>query len=320
MPSIRQTLSGSQQLKQDDNVTPISAGTTWDNIYGTTLATPFNVINFSGTSRSGTEISGSYTITNTATDTVQGLLSAIENAYSNQVTASISSSGRITVTDKFTGTSQLAIEITAPVGSNLDFGTVLTSNTDGVSGRYALAMTAADDGSSHLQIRNNDYGSGNSFTISQVSMDLGLVNGTYDGQNVAGTINGETATGSGQNLTGATGNANTAGLSIKYTGTANGADAGTVKLTLGLAALLDNTLFNITDSVSGYVPFKQKSLQDSADSFATQISEMEARLARKQEMMVNRFVAMEMALSKIQNQSNWLTGQINSASNGWQKQ
>ena len=68
------------------------------------------------------------------------------------------------------------------------------------------------------------------------------------------------------------------------------------------------------------MPFKQKSLQDSVDSFASQISEMEARLARKQEMMVNRFVAMEMALSKIQNQSNWLTGQINSASNGWQKQ
>ena len=97
-----QTLSGSLQLKQDDNVTAITAGTAWDNIYGTTLQNG-DVIDFSGTSRSGTEISGSYTITNIATDTVQGLLSAIENAYSNQVTASISSSGRITVTDKFTG-------------------------------------------------------------------------------------------------------------------------------------------------------------------------------------------------------------------------
>ncbi len=85
-------------------------------------------------------------------------------------------------------------------------------------------------------------------------MALGLVNGTYTGQDVAGTINGETATGSGQNLTGAAGNANTAGLSIKYTGSDNDFDAGTVTLTLGLAALLDNTLFNITDSVSGYVP------------------------------------------------------------------
>ena len=185
---------------------------------------------------------------------MQGLLSAIENAYSNQVTASIGSSGRITVTDKFTGTSQLSIEITEPGGSGLDFGHVLTSNTGGVSGRYALAMTADDDGSGHLVIRNNDYGSGSSFTISQVSRDLGLVNGTYTGQDVAGTINGETATGSGQTLTGADGNANTAGLSVKYTGTTNEVNAGTVKLTLGLAALFDNALFGITDPVDGYVP------------------------------------------------------------------
>jgi flagellar hook-associated protein 2 len=452
-----QALSGSMQLKQSDNVTAIAAGTAWNNILGATLQNG-DVLNFTGTSRSGSNIGGSYTITNTATDKVQGLLSAIENAYSYHVTASISSSGRITLTDKFTGTSQLAIDIVEPAARGLDFGTLLTSNTDGVVGRYALAMTADDDGSGHLVIRNNDYGSGNSFTVSQGSMDLnydqmiytatanttsvtngaayctdattwndvyganvangdtitiggmardgatpisgtytitdkttdtfnglfiaienaysaqgttvdvvirdgkiyvedlttgasflaltlaannqgggtlalgtynqstrrdmnlGLVDGTYAGQDVAGTINGETATGSGQNLTGANGNANTAGLSIKYTGAANGADAGTIKLTLGLAALLDNTLFTITDSVSGYVPFKQKSLQDSADSFATQISEMEARLAQKQEMMVNRFVAMELALSKIQNQSNWLTGQLTSASNGWQKE
>lgn len=449
-----QALSGSQQLKQDDNVTAITAGIVWDNIFGATLVND-DVIEFSGTSRSGTAISGSYTITNTATDKVQGLLSAIENAYSNQVTASISSSGRITLTDKYTGTSQLALDITEPMGKGLDFGTVLTSNTGGVVGRYALAVTAADDGSNHLVLRNNDYGSGNTFTVSQVSldnnynqmiytatanttvatngaayitsattwsdvyganvtnldtitiggmardgatpisgtytinnkttdtinglltaiesaytaqgttvdavirdgkiyvedltsgassisltltannqgggslalgiynqsttrdMDLGLVNGTYAGQNVAGTINGETATGSGQNLSGATGNANTDGLSVKYTGTANGADAGTIKLTLGLAALLDNTLFDITDSVSGYVSFKQQSLQDSVDSFSTQISEMEARLSLKQEAMVNRFVAMEMALSKIQSQSAWLAGQINAASGGW---
>ncbi|MCL5807308.1 MAG: flagellar filament capping protein FliD [Deltaproteobacteria bacterium] len=310
-----QTLTGSQELKQDDNVTAITAGTALDNIYGTTLQNG-DVINFSGTSRSGTAISGSYTITNTATDTVQDLLSAIETAYSNQVTASISSSGRITLTDKFTGTSQLALDITEPVGRGLDFGTALTSNTGGIVGRYALAMIADDDGSGHLVLRNTDYGSGSSFTISQ-GLALGLTYGTYSGLDVTGTINGETATGSGQTLTGAVGNANTDGLSIKYTGTTNNIDAGNVMLTLGIAALLDNTLFDITDSVSGYASFKQESLQDSVDSYATQISEMEARLALKQEAMVNRFVAMEMALSKIQSQSSWLTGQINAAYSGW---
>jgi hypothetical protein len=35
------------------------------------------------------------------------------------------------------------------------------------------------------------------------------------------------------------------------------------------------------------------------------------------EMMINKFVAMEMALNRIQNQSDWLSGQINASSRGW---
>ena len=129
---------------------------------------------------------------------------------------------------------------------------------------------------------------------------------------MAGTINGETATGSGQTLTGAAGNANTAGLSVKYTGAANGVDAGTVKLTLGVAELFDRALFGITDPIDGYVGFKQESLQNSIKSFDTQIEQMEARLNLKMETMINRFVAMETALATMQTQSNWLTSQINS--------
>jgi flagellar hook-associated protein 2 len=308
-----QTLSASQQLKQDDNATAITTGTTWDNIFGTALIDG-DVITFTGTSRSGASLSGSYTIATVGTDTVQGLLSAIETAFSNQVTASIDTSGSIMVTDKFSGNSQLAIEITEPTDRGLDFGTVLTSNTGGVVGRYALALTADDDGSNHLVIRNNNYGSGSSFTVSQNTGELGLVDGTYSGLDIAGTINGETATGSGQTLTGAADNANTAGLSLKFTGTTNGVDAGTVKLTLGIAELFDRTLFGITDPIDGYVGFKQDSLQNSITGFTTQIEQMEARLNLKMEAMINRFVVMETAMAKMQTQSNWLTSQLNALS------
>ena len=177
----------------------------------------------------------------------------------------------------------------------------------------ALTLTANNQGGGTLAL-----GTYNQST--RRDMDLGLVNGTYFAQDVAGTINGETATGSGQNLTGAAGNANTAGLSIQLHGNSERHRCRHHKTdSRPGSAPRYSTLFNITDSVDGYVPFKQKSLQDSVDSFASKISEMEARLARKQEMMVNRFVAMELALSIIQNQSNWLAGQIDSASNGWQK-
>jgi flagellar hook-associated protein 2 len=109
------------------------------------------------------------------------------------------------------------------------------------------------------------------------------------------------------------------GLSILYTGSAGGTDAGTVKLTFGVAELYDRALFGITDSVDGYVTNKQESIQDEINRYDTQIAEMEARLARKQEMMTNRFVQMELALQKIQSQSSWLAGQVDAASNGWYK-
>jgi flagellar hook-associated protein 2 len=76
-------------------------------------------------------------------------------------------------------------------------------------------------------------------------------------------------------------------------------------------------LFSITDSYEGYAAFKQDSLQDSIDNFETRIEEMEARLDLKMENMINKFVAMETALSVMQSQSEWLTSQINASYSGW---
>ena len=448
-------LVGANQLKKGGIA--ITSQTAWVDIDGTTLADG-DIISFTGTNRTGGSISGTYTITSNETreDTVKDLLSAIEAAYSSNVMATIDTSGRISLIDKYSGYSQLSLAITGPAGRGLDFGAIdVTAGAgDGSQeGRYAMQITADDDGSGHLVIRNGDYGSA-SFTISQDSadntydqiinsttsnttvatngdvyvtetttwadvyganvvnndtitiagtardgiasisgtytiqttntinglltaienayaaqgttvnaflkdgriyvedttpgassisltltannegsgssldlgtvdqttkrdLDLGLINGTFTGQDVAGTINGETATGAGLVLTGSDGNTNTDGLSVRYSGSANNTDAGFIKLTLGVAELFDRTLYGITDIYDGYSTFKTGSLQDSISAFNTQIEEMEARLNLKQERMINRFVQMELALQKIQSQSDWLTGQINAADSAW---
>ncbi len=447
------TIVGDQLLKKGDNVTAVTADTAWNDLFGTTLQNG-DTISFTGTSRGGTAVSGNYTISNVGTDTIQGLLSEIESAFSNEVTATIDTSGRLVLTDNTNGTSAITLAVTGPAGRGLDFGTI--DITDGAGdgsreGRYRLSLTATDDGSNHLVIRHDDYGSAG-FTISQDTsdnnydhilytatgnttaassgtvfitpsttwsdiqgggvtngdtitiagkardgstdisgtytignqatdtvdglltaienaysvqgttveafirdgritiedkaagasaitltltyngtgglnlgafdettrrdLDLGLIDGTYTGQDVAGTIGGEAATGLGQILTGVKGNAKTTGLSVRYTGTSDNTDAGMVKLTLGFAALLDRTLYSITDPLEGYEAFKQTSLQNSIDGYATQIEQMEAFLDRKTEAMVNRFVAMETALNKIQNQSSWLSSQLSSLSSG----
>jgi len=321
-----QVLTGAEQLYADAlHTTAITTSTKWNSVYNSSGAPAGliagDVISFSGNTRNGASVEGSYSIINTGTDSVQGLLSAVETAFDNQVTAAINADGRIVVTDKTSGTSSVALTFDYSQAHSLDFGSVLTTNAGGQKGRYAMDITASADSGSHLVLAHNNYGTGNNFTIHQQNNLLwtGGDQTVNNGVNVAGTINGEAATGDGQMLKGNSGDANADGLSIKYTGSASGLDAGTVKVTFGVAELFDRVLFNITDSQEGYVSYKQQSVQDSISSYTTQIEEMEARLLLKKNVLLNRFAQMETALQKIQNQSNWLGGQTEAASNGWYK-
>jgi len=324
-----ETLVGDAQLYDGSGgTTSLSAATTWNQVYldasSSANLADNDVISFSGTMRSGGEVDGSYTISNASTDSVQGLLSAIESAFGNGITAAIDSSGQMVLTDKNSGNSQISITFDYSQAHNLSFGSsVSTTNAGGQEGRYAMDITATDDGSGHLVLTHDNYGSDHSFTIEE-DTDAGLWTGSMsspisvdNGVDVVGTINGEAATGSGQILTGDDGESHIDGLVIKYTGTAEGLKVGDVKLTIGTAALFDRVLFNITDSYEGYVAYKKDSLQDSIDSLETRIEDMEARLDLKMENMINRFVAMESALSVMQSQSQWLTGQINASYSGW---
>jgi flagellar hook-associated protein 2 len=323
-----QILVGDQKLYADDQGEGggnyITSGTTWDSIYdsgGTLLGLEDeDIITFSGTSRTGGTISGSYQI-DMDSGTVQDLLSAIENAFSRKVAATLDTSGRIVVTDKYVGTSQLSITSISHPDENEFFGTVDVDSggSDGSQqGCYAIPITASKNESNNLILTHDDYGSDHNFTIARTTTLLWDADQNVDnGVDVAGKIGGETATGSGQVLTGDDGNTNTDGLAVRYTGTATGTNVGTITLTRGVAELFEQALYNMTDDYEGYVAFKQDSLQDRINDFDDQIKEMEDRLDRKMEAMINRFVAMEVALSRIKNQSDWLTGQINAIYSGW---
>lgn len=298
------------EILTGDNATGYSSSTMFSDITG---ADDGDEITFSGTRRSGISVSGSYQIEDAGAETVGDLLEAIEDMFEDEVTASLDANGKIVITDKQAGDSQLTFAINTDSITDLDFGTVSATT----EGRYAMPITASNDGGK-LVLTHNTYGTGQIAFVSQSSATdpLGLDDATSVwGVNVAGTINSITATGSGQTLTVDSDGNDADGLSISYSGT--GTPATTFTLTLGIGVLLDRQLGFITDTTDGYVAFKQESLQDSIDSYETRIEQMEAQLNRKMEMMINKFVAMEVALSKIQNQSNWLTGQINASYSGW---
>jgi flagellin len=74
-----------------------------------------------------------------------------------------------------------------------------------------------------LVLRHREYGSAPTFTASSsvpgvISRDVGLLERSQPGLDVAGAIGGETAVGAGQLLTGMVGNENTEGLVLRYSG------------------------------------------------------------------------------------------------------
>ncbi len=458
-----QALVGNEMLYTDSGQgNAIRSDSTWDSIYnsigGQLGFANDDVLTFSGATRQGTEVSGTYQISDISSDTVQGLLSAIEDTFASKVTATIDLSGRLTLHDSLEGYSQLSLTSLSHTSEGEFLGSVDITGGAGdgsQAGRYAMDITAANDGSGRLTLTGGGYGSSSTFEISQDTtdlnynhiissetqnttlsssgalaigsttiwddvyeagvvnndtitisglarngltaingnytisdtatgtldglliaienafatqgttvdatlrdgqirvedttagsssisltltannegggsldmgavdqttqrdLDLGIINGTHAGLDVAGTIDGESATGSGQVLTGNDGNTNTDGLSLSYRGSGDDLDVGTIEVTLGVGERFDRTLFNITDSFDGYVAFKQNSLQDKITNIGQQIEQMEARLDKKMQRLINQYVAMELSLGQLQNQSDWLSGQIGALYNGW---
>ncbi|RME00150.1 MAG: flagellar hook protein [Calditrichaeota bacterium] len=309
-----QVITGSQNNTKTSAAggSAITASTVWGDINTGGDANDIangDTISFSGTRRDGVSVSGTYTISDKSTDTVQGLLSAIESAYNNEVYATIDSNGAIVVTDRETGTSQLAFSITAnnEGGGSLTFGTTSTTTT----GRYAMEITASKNASNQLVLTQDNYGSNYGFTISQTVNNLGITDGTYTGNDVAGTINGEAATGNGQILTGDDGEANVDGLVIKYTGSSTG-NVGTITLTLGVMEQFNRKLFDIVDQFEGYVQDKMDSLSDSISRLDDRISEREKLLDQKKERLISKFLTMENTIAKLNAQSAWLSSQVGS--------
>jgi flagellar hook-associated protein 2 len=166
-----QTLVGSV-ANTTDGSTPITSATTFDNINGAGVSDN-DTINYTGKTRSGIAVTGSYLISDVTTNTVQNFLSAIENDYGNNVSATIDSSGNLVLTDNTVGDSQLSITVTPDNlgGGSLGFGTLVTdpvTNPESVLGRYAMEITASKDANDQLVITHDNYGSAQGFTIAQV--------------------------------------------------------------------------------------------------------------------------------------------------------
>ncbi|MCU0316618.1 MAG: flagellar filament capping protein FliD [Fimbriimonadaceae bacterium] len=204
-----------------------------------------------------------------------------------------------------------SLTVTVDSGSNLSD---LVNKINGDS-RFKDLLVASIDQDGKLSLEAKRWGAAGGFTLvsnleGAGTSGVGLAPTAYTlGVDVAGTINGEEATGNGQFLLGKTGNSNTEGLQIQYSGTTTGA-IGNFTYTRGLSQSLLSQIDLFTDGVNGQLSAASKSIQDQIEDMTTRIKSMTDLLAIKEVTLREKFGRMEQLLGQMQSQGAQLSAAL----------
>lgn len=288
------------------------------------------------------EVKGLFTTIGDATSSSVSLISATDKTIANGATyaveiTAVATQARVTagvaqtealLTDEQLTINGQTIDLTAgmtqdqvisEINESSTTTGIVASRTDingqGVGNYLTLTRTAHGSAQTISGISTVSNGStatsgfGNVLvTLTSTGGEAGTGTGAV-GIDVAGTINGEAATGIGQTLTGNSGNANTDGLKLRITASAPGS-YGTITVTKGIGTQMAEYLDFVTWTGTGAVKTSQSSLQSMIDDIAKTIVTMESRVASKKERLVVQFAQMESALARLQSQSSQLASQI----------
>jgi flagellar hook-associated protein 2 len=185
----------------------------------------------------------------------------------------------------------------------------------GASSVTATAVSVA--GSDHIQLDHSGYGSAAEFQV--LGDPFGLA-GTYAGTDVAGTIGGQTATGTGQSLTADAGSPE--GLIIQITVTAaevSGAGGsmslGDISYSRGVIGSLDQTV-GFAEGSGGRIARAVDLTASQIELINDRIEVLEDRLDRREAMLIRQYAALETAMATLQSQAQWLTSQLSALNGG----
>jgi flagellar hook-associated protein 2 len=198
-------------------------------------------------------------------------------------------------------------------------GATLTQVADGLNAALAqksLAVSAQVVGGA-LVLRSVNYGTAAKFEVRSSAAGAGQTGivaapATWEphtGTDVAGPINGLTATGSGQTLTAPATDATLAGLALTVTATSAGA-LGTFSYTPGVAQRLSSVASAAVEFGTGAINTAINGRQSLIRSLDGRIADWDVRLADKEKNLRRQFANLETALGKLRDKSNWLAGQL----------
>lgn len=176
-----------------------------------------------------------------------------------------------------------------------------------------VSVSVSADTNGILSITSNRYGSASNVSVSgDGASNLFATSTSTAGIDVAGTIDGVTATGSGQTLTGAVGSA-TEGLALSITGGATGS-RGTVNFSQGYAYTLNSLIGNFLGS-GGMITGQTDGLNRSIKDIDNQRTDMNSQLADIEKRYRAQFTALDVTISNMTSTSNYLTQQLAALAN-----
>lgn len=294
------SLDTSNQLEVDDTTLSSALSNNLDSVMklfrATGVATNNSVSYVSSTDKTQASGSAGYAVNITQ--------AAQQATYTGSTSSASGLSETLTFTGGAFGSSGHVVSIAA--GSTLADVVAKLNGDSTVSGILGASIS-----NGVLKLTTKQYGSAATFTVSSSQALANSVSGigstsqTVSGVDVAGTINGETATGNGQYLTGASGNATTDGLQLRITSAVTGS-LGTITVSTGAASLAENISNSATDSIDGSLVVYSKQLGDQSDEITDQITSVKARLAIEEDQLREQFTAMETALTKLDSVSSSL--------------
>lgn len=202
------------------------------------------------------------------------------------------------------------VTVTVTAGSTL--AQAVGRINDALRAADITTLVASDSGANQIRLSETRYGQAVSFTVANDG-SFGL-NGTFTGVDVAGTIDGQAATGTGQVLRSDAGSSR--GLSVRITATPAEVAAAGGSLSLGTIEYAEGVIGRLsrlvatTEGPGGIVELATGRLASQIELIDDQVQAFEARLELKETILRRRFTMMESALSTLKAQGDWLAAQL----------
>ena len=212
-----------------------------------------------------------------------------------------------------------AAKLTVPAGSTLQQTAALINATSSLN----TQIYASVDAGNHLVIASQAYGANTGFSVSSDAAASGTNSGIGPsltvnyGKDVAGTINGEAATGTGRTLTGSSADAHAAGIQLFVSATTAapaGGVSGHVTLTHGVADGLSVALTQILDPTSGSVIGAENGLNAQISSTQAQEVQIQTTVDNYKAYLTQIFSELETRVSALQAQGSAFTAAFGSTS------